>query len=74
MRPEVEEGMTLGCDHDGEVLRNTMEHAMDCKSPEQSNAHHIVGNDTPQAAKKLDELGIDRNDPANGIFLPDKVP
>lgn len=71
MRPEVEEGMTLGCDHDGGVLRNNMEHAMDCKSPEQSNAHHIVGNDTPQAAKKLDELGIDRNDPANGIFLPD---
>lgn len=71
MRPEVEEGMTLGCDHDGGVLRNNMEHAMDCESPEQSNAHHIVGNDTPQAAKKLDELGIDRNDPANGIFLPD---
>ena len=70
-RPEVEEGMTLGGEHDGDSLRKNMEHAMDRKSPEESNAHHIVGNDTPQAAKKLEELGIDRNDPANGIFLPD---
>ena len=38
-----------------------------------TNAHHIVGRDTPQAAKKLEELGIDRNDPANGILLPDST-
>ena len=71
MRPEVEKGMTLGYEHDGGILRKNMEHAMDCVSnPEESNAHHIVGRDTPQAANKLENLGIDRNDPANGIFLP----
>lgn len=71
MRPEIEDGMTLGYEHDSNILRKNMEHAMNCESnPEESNAHHIVGRDTPQAAKKLEELGIDRNDPANGIFLP----
>ncbi len=71
MRPEVEEGMTLGYEHDGGVLRKNMEQAMNRDSnPEESNAHHIVGRDTPQAAKELERLGIDRNDPANGIFLP----
>ena len=71
MRPDVEEGMILGAEHDGGILRKNMEHAMGCTSnPEESNAHHLVGRDTPQAAKKLEELGIDRNDPANGIFLP----
>lgn len=33
-------------------------------------AHHIIGNETPLAAKKLKKCGIDINDPMNGIFLP----
>ena len=36
----------------------------------QPRAHHIVGNETPNAAKKMEEFGIDRNAPANGILLP----
>ena len=71
MRPEIEKDMILGREHDGGVLRRNMEVVMNRESnPEESNAHHIVGRDTPQAAKKLEEFGIDRNDPANGIFLP----
>lgn len=71
MRPEIEDRMCLGQEHDGGTLRYNMEQAMDKKSStDVSNAHHIVGRDTPQAAKKLEEFGIDRNDPANGIFLP----
>ena len=71
MRPGIEDNMSLGQEHDGGVLRYNMEQAMDVSSDtEISNAHHIVGRDTPQAAKKLEEFGIDRNDPANGIFLP----
>lgn len=74
MRPGVEENMSLGQEHDGGVLRYNMEQAMDVSSDtEVSNAHHIVGRDTPQAAKKLEEFGIDRNDPANGIFLPNSA-
>lgn len=70
-RPEIENKMNLGQEHDGPLLRYNMEQVMETKSDtEVSNAHHIVGRDTPQAAKKLEELGIDRNDPANGIFLP----
>lgn len=70
-RPDIENKMTLGQDHDGGILRYNMEQVMETKSDtEISNAHHIVGRDTPQAAKKLEEFGIDRNDPANGIFLP----
>ena len=71
MRPKIEKDMILGSEHDGSVLRRNMEVAMNRESnPEESNAHHIVGRDTPQAAKKLEEFEIDRNDPANGIFLP----
>lgn len=74
MRPEIEDKMSLGQEHDGGILRYNMEQAMEVSSDtEVSNAHHIVGRDTPQAAKKLEEFGIDRNDPANGIFLPNST-
>lgn len=70
-RPEIEDGMKLGYEHDCGVLRENMNNVMDTKSnQENSNAHHIVGRDTPESAKQLEEFGIDRNDPANGIFLP----
>lgn len=69
-RPEIEEQLNLGKEHDGEVLRGNLE-VVTGQNPEASNAHHIVGNDTPRAAEILDKYGIDRNDPANGIFLPD---
>ncbi len=70
-RPEIEDNMIRGQEHDGGILRYNMEQAMEKKSDTDiSNAHHIVGRDTPQAAKKLKEFEIDRNDPANGIFLP----
>lgn len=70
-RPEIEGNMVLGAEHDADTLRHNMSVAMEeTPSKEISNAHHIVGNDTPEAAKKLEEYGIDRNDPANGIFLP----
>lgn len=74
MRPDIEVKMCLGQEHDGGVLRYNLEQAMEISSDtEVSNAHHIVGRDTPQAAKKLEEFGIDRNDPANGIFLPNST-
>jgi len=68
-KPENEDKLELGKEHSGKVLRNNLE-AVTGENPENSAAHHIVGNDTPEAAKKLEEFGIDRNDPANGIFLP----
>ena len=70
MRPEIEDELQLGEEHSGKVLRHNLD-VVTGENPESSNAHHIVGNDTPEAAKKLEEFGIDRNDPANGIFLPD---
>ena len=70
MRPEIESQLHLGEEHSGPILRENLEQVTGM-NPEMSNAHHIVGNDTPVAAKKLEEFGIDRNDPANGIFLPD---
>lgn len=70
MRPAVNERLDLGKEHDGEVLRKNLEEVTG-QNPEASNAHHIVGNDTPKAAEILDKYNIDRNDPANGIFLPD---
>lgn len=69
-RPEIEKELILGKEHDADVLRYNLEKVTG-QNPENSNAHHLVGNDTPEAAKKLEEFGIDRNDPANGIFLPD---
>ena len=41
------------------------------KTVNESQAHHVVGNVTHNAAAKLEGFGIDRNDPANGIYLPD---
>jgi hypothetical protein len=74
IRSEIESDLKLGYEHDGSILRENMETAMGKQSDaEVSNAHHIVGNDTPNAAKKLEEYGIDRNDPANGIFLPNST-
>jgi hypothetical protein len=70
IRPEIEGNLKLGYPHDGDILRCNLE-AVTGTNPENSNAHHLVGSDTPEAAKKLEEFGIDRNDPANGIFLPD---
>lgn len=68
-RSEYEGKLELGKDHDAAVLRRNMEKVMG-KKVEESQAHHIVGNGTPNAAAKLEEFGIDRNDPANGIYLP----
>lgn len=71
LRSEIEPKLKLGKEHDGAVLRENLEQSMNIKSnPEISDAHHIVGRDTPQAAKKLKDFGIDCNDPANGILLP----
>ena len=67
--PENENKLELGREHSSKVLRGNLE-AVTGENPENSAAHHIVGNDTPEAAKKLEEYGIDRNDPANGIYLP----
>ena len=69
-RSDYEVKLKLGKDHDGDVLRQNMEKVMGTKVNE-SEAHHVVGNRTPNAAAKLEEFGIDRNDPANGIYLPD---
>lgn len=33
-------------------------------------AHHIIGEATPNAKRILEKYGIDINDPMNGIFLP----
>ena len=67
--PENEKKLELGQEHSSKVLRANLE-VVTGENPENSAAHHIVGNDTPEAAKKLDEYGVDRNDPANGIYLP----
>lgn len=68
-RPELD--LELGAEHDSKVLRGNLDEAMgQTSNPEISRAHHIVGEKTPEAAKKLEEFGIDRNDPANGILLP----
>lgn len=63
--------LELGNDHDSKTLRRNLDEAIGKKSnPENSRAHHIVGEKTPESAKKLEQFGIDRNDPANGILLP----
>lgn len=70
-RASLEGQFNLGQLHDADVLRGNMEVAMDTQTDRSvSRAHHIVGKETPNAAKKLEEFGIDRNDPANGILLP----
>lgn len=63
--------MKLGEPHDSNVLRKNLEIATG-NNPENASAHHLVGNETPIASMKLEEFGIDRNDPTNGIFLPNK--
>lgn len=69
-----ENKLYLGQPHDADVLRNNLETAMNKDTDKSvSRAHHIVGNETPNAANKLAEFGIDRNDPANGILLPHDV-
>ncbi len=70
-RPEIESKLNLGQPHNADVLRGNLEIAMDKETDRTvSRAHHIVGNETPYAAKKMEEFGLDRNDPANGILLP----
>ncbi len=70
-RPEIESKLNMGQPHNADVLRGNLEIAMDKETDRTvSRAHHIVGNETPNAAKKMEEFGIDRNDPANGILLP----
>lgn len=69
-QPENQGKLDLGKEHSSTVLSNNLCEVMETDQPENSAAHHIVGNNTPVAAAKLDEFGIDRNDPANGIFLP----
>lgn len=71
MRPELQDKLNLGQPHDADVLRANIEVATGVQTDTSiSRAHHLVGNETPNAAKKLEEFGIDRNDPANGILLP----
>ena len=68
-RQEID--LKLGDPHNSNTLRYNLDKVIGKTSnPENSNAHHLVGNDTPQALKKLHEMGIDINDPANGILLP----
>lgn len=69
--------LKLGYAKDGNILRQNMLKVMSdntrktIANPNNRNqAHHIVGNRTPKAAKILAECGIDINDPMNGIFLP----
>lgn len=70
-RSEIEGKLNLQQPHSADVLRGNMEVAMGTKTDSTiSRAHHIVGNETPNAAKKMEAYGIDRNDPANGILLP----
>jgi len=70
-RSLYQDDMKLGEPHDSNVLRYNLEIATG-NNPENASAHHLVGNETPIASKKLEEFGIDRNDPTNGIFLPNK--
>lgn len=71
MRPELQDKLNLGQPHDADVLRANIEVATRIQTDTSiSRAHHLVGNETPNAAKKLEEFGIDRNAPANGILLP----
>lgn len=73
-RFEFEDKLDLGKTHDADVLRNNMKTVMNKDIDKSiSRAHHIVGNETPYAANKLFEVGLDRNDPANGILLPHDV-
>ena len=70
-RPEIESKLDLGQSHNADVLRGNLEIAMDKETDRAvSRAHHIVGNETPNAARAMEAFGIDRNDPANGILLP----
>ena len=70
-RPEIESKLDLGQPHNADVLRGNLEIAMDKETDRTvSRAHHIVGNETPNAARAMEAFGIDRNDPANGILLP----
>jgi hypothetical protein len=70
-RPEIESKLDLGQPHNADVLRGNLEIAMDKETDRAvSRAHHIVGNETPNAARAMEAFGIDRNDPANGILLP----
>lgn len=70
-RPEIESKLDLGQPHNADVLRGNLEIAMDKETDRAvSRAHHIVGNETPNTARAMEAFGIDRNDPANGILLP----
>lgn len=70
-RPEIESKLDLGQPHNADVLRGNLEIAIDKETDKTvSRAHHIVGNETPNAARAMEAFGIDRNDPANGILLP----
>lgn len=71
-RPLYQDDLKLGYPHDSNVLRSNLELATG-NNPENASAHHVVGNETPIAAAKLEEYGIDRNDPTNGIFLPNNM-
>jgi len=71
-RAIYQDDLKLGEPHDSGVLRHNLEIATG-NNPENASAHHLVGNETPIAAQKLEQYGIDRNDPTNGIFLPNKV-
>ncbi|MCQ2975328.1 MAG: AHH domain-containing protein [Bacteroidales bacterium] len=67
--PENENKLIYVDSHSAEVLRKNLV-AVIGENPDNSAAHHIVGNETEIAAQKLEDFGINRNDPENGIFLP----
>lgn len=58
----LRENMLKVMGNDGKYAKNTLKNG--------NQAHHVVGNETPIAGKKLEQYGIDINDPMNGIFLP----
>ena len=58
----LRENMLKVMGNDGKYAKNTHKNG--------NQAHHVVGNETPIAGKKLEQYGIDINDPMNGIFLP----
>ncbi len=58
----LRENMLAVMGEKGRFAKNTLKNG--------NQAHHIIGNETPVAASKLKQFGIDINDPMNGIFLP----
>lgn len=67
--PENNGKLIEGEEHNSTTLKMNLQ-IVTGEWPENASAHHLVGNETPEAAKKLEQFGIDRNSPENGINLP----